>query len=311
MNPTIPKLVEGIPNLGSYAPVIAEVDAVLADPESTIAHISEIIEKDADLSSRLLRLSNSSFYGFPNRLETISEAVTLIGIQQVYDLLLVSNVTDVFAGVAEEHVTMESFWRHSIACGVLARLLALRRQLPKPDKFFVAGLLHDIGRMVLFLRAPKEVAQIFQLYQSERCLLREAERKILDFDHADISQGLLNEWNYPGNLAEGVGCHHRPASAKSYPMEAAVVHVADFLAHGLGHGSSGEHFIPPLEPAAWSLVDFPLSHLRSIIEAADQQIAIVENTFLSLPAKTAETSLPDDHPEVTEVLRVLHKEKHR
>ena len=110
MKLTIQHLVNGIPSLGSYAGVITEIETVLNHPNSTLADLGEVIEKDPDLTSRLLRLGNSSFFGFPNRLETVSEAVSLIGIQQVQDLILASCVVEVFEGISEEFVNMESFW---------------------------------------------------------------------------------------------------------------------------------------------------------------------------------------------------------
>ncbi len=97
MNVKLQALIHGIPSLGSYAGVIAEVETVLANPESSINRISEAIEKDPDLTSRLLKLGNSSFYSFPSRVATVQEAITLIGIQQVYDLLLASNIMEIFA----------------------------------------------------------------------------------------------------------------------------------------------------------------------------------------------------------------------
>jgi HD-like signal output (HDOD) protein len=292
MNAKIQAMVRDIPSMGSYAGVINEVERVLANPESSINHISEVIEKDPDLTSRLLKLGNSSFYSFPNRLATVQEAITLIGIQQVYDLLLASNILEVFAGVAAEFVTMRSFWQHSLACGVLARLLALDRQLPKPDKFFVAGLLHDVGRLVLFSRAPGDAVKVFNHYQQERCLLREAEINILGFDHATIGESLLKYWNYPANLVNAVGYHHHPLAAEFFQVEASVVHVADFLVHAIDIGSSGENFIPPLKMPAWEKVNFSVADLATLMDAADDQIEAVENAFLAPPPSPLEEPVP-------------------
>src|SRR4051812_20932266 len=159
-------LISGIPTLGSCAGVLCEIEGVLDDPESTLAHVGAVIEKDPDLTARLLKLGNSSFFGFPSRIETVSETIGLIGLQQVHDLIAVSSVIDLFDGVPSEMVTMESFWKHSLACGMAARMLALAKRMPKPEKFFVAGLLHDIGRLVLFTRAAAESKAVFELCQN-------------------------------------------------------------------------------------------------------------------------------------------------
>ena len=114
-----------------------------------------------DLTSRLLRFSNSAYCGFSTKLSTVSEAISLIGIQQVQDLLSASSVIERFSGLSSEFVSVQSFWQHSLATGICARLIALERRLPKPDRLFVAGLLHDIGRLVLFLQSPKQAQKRF------------------------------------------------------------------------------------------------------------------------------------------------------
>lgn len=281
MSQTIAGLIGGVPSMGSYSGVIEELEEVLNNPESTLSHIGEVIEKDPDLTARLLKLGNSSFYGFPSRLETVSEAITLIGIQQVYDLIVAAQVIELFEGVSPEFVSMQSFWRHSLSCGVVARLLALDRRLPKPDKFFVAGLLHDVGRLILFSRIPGEVKTIFETCQARRCLLREAESDVLGFDHAAIGGELLKSWSYPPNLVQAIAYHHHPLSAGVFQLEASVVHVADFLCNGLQLGTSGEQFIPPLKMPAWERTSLEPGQLESILTTADEQIEAVEDAFLT------------------------------
>jgi HD-like signal output (HDOD) protein len=277
---TINQLIEGIPSLGSYAGVISEIEAVLDDSTSTLTNLGEVIEKDPDLAGRLLRLGNSAFFGFPNRLETVSEAVSLIGIQQVQDLILASCVIEIFDGISPDLVNMESFWKHSLACGIGARCLAIARQMPGAEKFFVAGLLHDLGRLVLFSRVPDKAADVFALYQRQRMLLREAEMRILEFDHAQIGEALMRYWKYPANLVQAVACHHRPLSAAVFQLESSVVHLADYLVHAMQMGSSGEHFVPPLDMKAWERLGLSTSILESVMQAVDDQITAVEQSFL-------------------------------
>jgi HD-like signal output (HDOD) protein len=282
---TINFLITGIPSLGSYAGVIAEIEAVLNDPNSTLANLGEVIEKDPDLTARLLKLGNSSFFGFPNRLETVSEAVSLIGIQQVQDLILASSVVEVFDGIDSRLANMESFWKHSLACGIGARCLAIARQIPKAEKFFVAGLLHDLGRLVLFSRAPDKAVEIFKVYQGRRMLLREAELEVLDFDHAQLGEALMRTWQYPANLVQAVAFHHLPMSAGVYQLESSLVHLADFLAHAMEMGNSGERFVPPLNQKAWERVGLSVDILESAMRAIDDQIGVVQEAFLRPPEK--------------------------
>ena len=279
---SIDELIRTVPSsLGSYGPILEEIGEVLQSPQSSLGTLGEAIEKDPDLTARLLRLGNSSFYGFSSRLATVAEAISLIGIQQVEDLIVASSIVERFRGVADEFVSMESFWRHSLACGIGARLLAIQRRLPKADKFFVAGLLHDLGRLVLFGEAPEAAQEIFQLYQKERLLLREAEARVLGFDHQQIGEALLRHWKYPPNLVQAVACHHHPASCAIAREEAAIVHVSDHLVNAMRIGSSGERFVPPLNIKAWDTLELSTNGLSTIVEGIDEQLEAVEEVFLS------------------------------
>jgi HD-like signal output (HDOD) protein len=281
MIPTIKALTGGIQQgMGSYAPIIEEVEAVLQDPESNLTNVGEVIEKDPDLTARLLKLGNSSFYGFPTRLETVSAAVSLIGIQQVQDLIVATSVVETFAGVTPEFVNMESFWRHSLACGIGARFLAILKRMPNPEKFFVAGLLHDVGRLVLFSQVPKITQQIFELCRKKNVLLWEAETEILGYDHAQVGEALLRTWMYPGNLVHAVARHHHPLSSDLFRTESAIVHVADHLVNAAQIGSSGERHVPPLETKAWLLLNLPTDSLESVVASIDDQIEAVQEVFL-------------------------------
>ena len=278
--PTIKAMVQAVPrSLGSYGPVLLEIEAALQSPQCNLSTIGDAIQKDPDLTARLLRLANSPFFGFANRLSTVAEAVSLLGIQQIQDMIVASSVLDQFKGVPDSLVNKDSFWRHSLAVGITARLLAMERRLPKPDKFFVAGLLHDVGRLVLLSQAAEWAQKVFECYQSEKILLREAEKKILGYDHQQIAAELLQSWSYPPVLVQAVAYHHTPNQSVS-KLDAAVVHIADHLVNAMGIGSSGEQFVPPLDDKAWSLLGLETENLAKIVEAVDAQILAVEEAFL-------------------------------
>ncbi len=279
--PSIKSMVQAIPrSLGSYGPVLQEIQRTLESPQCNLSTIGEAIQKDLDLTARLLRLANSPFYGFANRLSTVAEAVSLLGVQQIEDMIVSSSVVDRFKGIPDELVNQESFWRHNLAVGVAARLLAMEKRLPKPDKFFVAGLLHDVGRLVLLSQAPEETQQVFELYQRERLLLHDAELKILGYDHQQVARELLTTWSYPAVLIQAVAYHHNPM-ASSAKVDAAVVHIADHLVCAMGLGSSGEKFVPPLDERAWTTLGLGPEILSRLVEAVDAQIEAVEAAFLS------------------------------
>jgi HD-like signal output (HDOD) protein len=278
--PSIQAMVQAIPrSLGAYGPVLREIEQALQSPQCSLSAIGDVIQKDPDLTARLLRLANSPFYGFASRLSTVTEAVGLVGIQQIQDMIIASSVLEQFKGVPDSLVSKESFWRHSLAVGIAARLLAMERRLPKPDKFFVAGLLHDVGRLVLLSQSAVWAQNVFELYQRQKILLRDAEKKILGYDHQQIAAELLQSWSYPAALIQAVAFHHSPELSIAQ-TDAAVVHVADHLVNALGIGSSGEHYIPPLSDKAWAALGIGTDSLAGIVEAVDEQILVVEEAFL-------------------------------
>lgn len=282
--PSIKAMVQAVPrSLGSYGPVLQEIEQALQSPQCNLNTIGEAIQKDPDLTARLLRLANSPFFGFANRLSTVAEAVSLLGIQQIQDMIVASSVLEQFKGVPDNLVNKHSFWQHSLAVGLTARLLAMERRLPKPDKFFVAGLLHDVGRLVLLSQAEEWVRAVFELYQREKILLRDAEKKVLGYDHQDIAAELLQSWSYPPTLVQAVAFHHTPGQSVAR-LDAAVVHIADHLVNAMGIGSSGEQFVPPLDEKAWALLDLNPDVLARLVEAVDEQILAVEEAFLKKPA---------------------------
>ncbi len=281
MSKQIQALIEGVPSLGSYEGVLAELTKVLDDPISTLVDIAQVVEKDPDLAARLLKLGNSSFFGFPCRLETVQDALNLIGVQQAQDLVRVTRIVSVFKGLSPAVVTMEAFWRHSLGCGVAARILAMNRRLPKAEKFFEAGLLHDLGRLVLYTRAPDRVMEAYQRSQEKRMLLYEAERQVLGFDHTEVGEALLSAWNFPEGMRETVRRHHQPMGAGIFQLEASLVHLADFLVNAMALGSSGESRIPPLDAKSWIRLNFSADILDSVVNAIDTQIEAVEACFLT------------------------------
>jgi putative nucleotidyltransferase with HDIG domain len=278
--PSIKAMVQAVPrSLGSYGPVLHEIEQALQSTQCNLSTIGDAIQKDPDLTARLLRLANSPFFGFASRLSTVAEAVSLLGIQQIQDMITASSVMEQFRGVPDTLVNKDSFWRHCLAVGITARLLAMERRLPKPDKFFVAGLLHDVGRLVLLQQAAEWAQAVFELYQREKILLREAEQKILGYDHQQIAAELLQSWSYPTALVQAVAFHHVPGQSLS-KLDSAVVHIADHLVNAMAIGSSGEQFVPPLDDRAWTTLGLETEALAKIIEAVDSQILAVEEAFL-------------------------------
>jgi HD-like signal output (HDOD) protein len=271
-------LVDREPTLTSLPNVFMEICNVINDPRSSAVHISDVISKDMNLSAKLLKIVNSAFYGFPSKIHTISRAVTIIGTKQLSTLALGASAIKIFKNIPTGIVDMESFWRHSIACGISARMIASYMNIINTERLFVAGLLHDIGRIILYTRIPHPAREILTWAAQANVLLRDAETEVLGWDHAQLGGMLLKKWTFPLMLEHGVAYHHDPFKSQ-HPLEASIVCLSDVLANVLEMGSSGEHLVPPVMPAVWDKMGFEKAALAEIVQLIERQVAEVLYLF--------------------------------
>ena len=264
--------------LSSLPDIFNQIVEALKSPKSSAAYVADVISKDISLSVKLLKLVNTPFYGFPQKIDTLSRAVTIVGTNQLTNLAMGISVVTMFEGIPCDCIDMKSFWRHSVACGVIGRLLAARLRGFNEERFFVAGLLHDIGRLVMLKNYPDHARELFCRNNEDKRPLYILEKERWGFDHSGLAAGLFKEWRLPASLEEWVRFHHAPSSARS-KAEAAVVHAADVIAHGLEIGSSGDRYVPPLDTEAWKSLGFPKSILGPVVIQADHQIDGIMRVF--------------------------------
>lgn len=270
MIPKVEELIRGVVQVGTVQPVYERLAQVMNHPLSSSSDIGKVISEDPDLTGRLLRLVNSPLYGFPSRISTVSQAISIVGMNQLHDLAVGASFIRLFGSVPQSLVDMTSFWQHSVACAVAARILATHRRETNAERFFVAGLLHDIGRPIIYQKLPQESLRALELARSSGELLHKVEVQVFGFHHGQVGSALLERWKLPTLLQEAVAWHHQPRYAARFPVEAAVVHVADHLANAFQFGSSGEHLVPPLLADGWDGLGLP----PTIIPAVLQQIEL-------------------------------------
>jgi putative nucleotidyltransferase with HDIG domain len=227
---------------------------VLDDPRSGANAVADVIALDASLTVRLLKMVNSAGFAHRRQIDSVKQAVGVVGMTRVRDLALATSVTTFFKDVPPELIHAADFWRHSLATAVGARVIAGVRNAPNPDRFFVAGLLHDIGRLVLYIGAPEHAMAILDRARQERTFLYEAERDLIGFDHGAIGGALMEHWNMPDALIQSIAHHHDPAGTTAFAVEATTVYLADVFAHELGLGRSGEQLVPARSEGALDLL---------------------------------------------------------
>jgi HD-like signal output (HDOD) protein len=274
-------LLRGYFEIASLPVIYTRINDVTNDPRKSMADISKVISEDSGLSARLLRIVNSAFYNFPSRVETISRAVTIVGTQQLRALALATSVLNLFKGVPATLVNMESFWKHSITCGLAARAIAAYRREPNTEFFFTAGVMHDIGRLIMFTRIPEESKAAMVLAKEKSELLYIAEREVIGFDHAAVGRALVQLWKLPSSLEEVVAFHNHPSGATRYPVETGVIHLADIIAHTMRAGTSGESFVPPLYRNSWETIGLNPSILTTTVDQVELQSVEMMRTLMA------------------------------
>lgn len=272
MRDQVDKIIKRIHDLPTLPLVYKRVSDLLKNPYTSASDVAAVISEDQVIATKLLRLVNSAHYGFPEKVETIKRAVSLVGMQAVKDLVLATTVMDLFHDHQLENWTTAEFWRHSL--GVAVTSTALARVLgcgEESEEYFVAGLIHDIGKVVWMEHFHVELYEVLTLAHEKRMPMVEAEQKVLSFTHARAGRMLGKRWGLPDRLIETIAWHHEPRLADKYPRYAATVHIADAIANGMRLGSSGNGRVPEIRDEAIEITGLRPDHVADVIDAIDAE----------------------------------------
>lgn len=252
--PTLPKLLERV--------VIA-----LEDPEINFASVAELIEIDQSLTSQVLRLANSAFYNAQGSVSQVGQALVMLGTAVTRSVILSTSVLDM-RGLAG----LPGFWEHSLGCAVAAGAIAKVTGRANPEEATAAGLLHDLGKVVLYKQLPDAFVHIVDTAARTGRSFLEVEREELGTDHGEIAGWLVEKWRFPTCLAEPITWHHAPSRARTARDETAIVHVANALVRALGYGSGGDRRLAPIDPAAWARLALGPQALDAILDRFDADL---------------------------------------
>ncbi len=258
--------------------IVYELNEVIADPFSSAEDIAKVVNKSPSLASLLLRIVNSAFYGFPGKIDRISRAVALIGSKEISSLALGISTMRLFDEIPKEIIDVRAFFKHSLACGILSRILAAHLNFSQTEQLFVSGLLHDIGRVIVFKYFPKEATTMLADARSSGRRLYDIEFDTLRCRHTHVGRDLFRKWKLPYSLENGIYYHHTPSRAQEV-NRTAVIHLADICVHGLGLGASGERVVPPLDDAAIETLHLAPGSLKTVIAQTLHQVEYLENAF--------------------------------
>lgn len=223
---TLESLTHGAVELFSLPDIYFQLDEMINDTRFSAEDMGRVILNDPALSARILKIVNSSYYGFQARIDTISRAITIIGIEDLQNLVLATSVVDTFAEIPCDMVDMTAFWMRSVNCGVIARLLAKKVNVLHSERLFLVGLLHDIGSLVLYQKLPQESKQVLLAANHDRLMVAPLEQEVIGFTHADVGGGLIKAWGLPDALSEAVACALLPERALAHKLDAQLLFMA-------------------------------------------------------------------------------------
>jgi len=213
----------------SLPDIYFQISEMINDPRYTADDMGKVIAKDPGLSVRLLKIVNSSFYGFQARIDTISRAITIVGIEDLKSLVLATSVIDKFNNIPVELVDMTDFWLNSVHCGLIAKLLAKESAVLHSERLFLAGLLHGLGSLVMYSKIPDKASEVLLAADYDRRLVGGLEHEIIGFTHADVGAELIKSWGLPESLYEAIGCYLNPEESLVYKLDAYLLCLASRL----------------------------------------------------------------------------------
>jgi HD-like signal output (HDOD) protein len=230
---TASEIVAQADRLPSLPAVYFRVKRVIDDPNGSLLQLADAMATDTAMTARVLRVVNSPFFGFPGRIETVTRALNILGMQQVHDLVLAWAISSAFADVRTPVVPMQEFWRQSVARAIAARELARQARFVDAERLFVEGLLSDIGHLVMYAGVPNLSIRAIEANSRTGRPLHEVERETIGCNYAEVGAALVSAWGLPEAFNEPIACQIEPSSASGHRLEAAILHVAGIMGEWL------------------------------------------------------------------------------
>jgi len=257
------------------APAVVHLLTTLMRRDDVGSHeIARIVETDQAFAARTLRLVNSPFYGFARQITSVEQAITMLGVDSLQQLLLATSVVSAL-GTESSALQMGDFWMHSFSVGVVTKHLLHAESADSRNEAFMCGVLHDIGRLLFVKMDASKYVRFYDDGKSVTDLEKEAQW--FGADHQQTGQILAQKWNLPDSFTTAIAYHHYPEKAQDCHLLVAAVHIADIICHALGLGRSGNEYISQFSPAAWHRLGLDSEQLEISVRQALDEITDTES----------------------------------
>ncbi len=275
----IRSIIKDTKSLPTLPGVIAKLTSLAENNKASVNEMARVVASDQVLSAKVLRLVNSPFYGFSGRVSTISNALILLGVNVVKSLALSSSIFEMM-----EKNTV-GLWEHSLGAGVAANIIAKKLNLPEIEEISTAALLHDIGKVIIKIKLESDYDHLIALIKEKDLSMLEAEKDLLDADHAEIGEWLARSWFLPEKLIEPIAFHHDVERASTQLAKTSVVHLADVLVKASGFGFSGDDYVPRIQTAAWKKLGLNEAMLEEIVRDLEEKLVDCKNFSLEIQSE--------------------------
>lgn len=274
-------IVDRIVDLPTLPQVVTTIMSLIEDPDSSAKDINDVMANDPALAGKILKLVNSSFYGLPNRVSSIQQAIAILGFNTIKSLAISASVFDLF-GEGNDGFSYEGFWQHSVGTATIAQYLAQREPGVTPEAAFVTGLLHGMGKLVLDQYAPSEFQQILTVAEDHSMAFHEAEQEVIETSYAEIGFWLTERWQLAEEVQQAIRFQDRVEECpESSRQLAAVLAFSRYVCRVKTYGNSADFSKPKLPRAAWDALHIEREKLPHLIEEINQEM-IKADDFLSV-----------------------------
>lgn len=265
------EIVANIEEMPAWPVALRNIIRLTEDPNSDIKDLEKEILKDQSLTTRVLKLSNSLHYGYPSKISTISQAVVLLGFNTIKNIVLASTVNTMYIKDLDAYgLKKEDLWRQSQSGAIIARYIAKKIKFKNVEEAYVAGLLRDIGKVILDHHMKEEYREILELIEREDQSFLQAEEEVLGFNHAEIGYKIARKWNLPESLAEAIALHHRPEEATKAKELVSLIHIADAVTMMMIENVGVEGLNYRFNPIALETLDLSENQLEEMmVEISD------------------------------------------
>ncbi len=267
------QLVSQVDELPTLPTVVTRLVTLVEESDTSARDLNAVITQDPSLTAKVLKLVNSAFYGFSREISTVTEAVVILGFDAIKSLALSASVLDVFSGEGLKRFDRVGVWKHSIATGIAAELVASWDRYPNPEEVMVSGILHNIGKMLLDLSFQEQLAKILDNMEENEVSMQEAELEIIGVDHPSIGAWLAEQWNLPENIVMGIKYYRQPMKApeelRKLPL---FVHVGDVLTRTKNIGWTGDDLTLNYHEEIWTELELTNEDIEMLLTKLEQNV---------------------------------------